>query len=141
VFWLTLEHEISDLIGRYEEYISNREDQIIDLDEDILANGKRTIVVVGVISILVILISMAIVIISANSISKPLSAVTDRMKVIAKDNLSNELLQTNLRDKIGQLIQSTTEMSEITRGYFKILERFLKLSAVRIMSYLSQLMK
>ena len=141
MFWLTLEHEISDLIGRYEEYISNREDQIIDLDEDILANGKRTIVVVGVISILVILISMAIVIISANSISKPLSAVTDRMKVIAKDNLSNEPLQTNLRDKIGQLIQSTTEMSEITRGYFKILERFLKLSAVRIMSYLSQLMK
>ena len=110
------EHEISDLIGRYEDYINNRENQIIDLEEDILANGKRTMIVVGVISIFVILISMAIAIISANSISKPLRAVTDRMKVIAKGNLSNEPLQTNLRDEIGQLIQSTNEMSEITRG-------------------------
>src|SRR5699024_3736135 len=72
------EHEISDLIGRYEDYINNRENQIIDLEEDILANGKRTMIVVGVISIFVILISMAIAIISANSISKPLRAVTDR---------------------------------------------------------------
>src|SRR5699024_9568920 len=87
----------------------------IDLEEDILANGKRTMIVVGVISIFVILISMAIAIISANSISKPLRAVTNRMKVIAKDNLSNELLQTNLIDEIGQLIQSTNETSEISR--------------------------
>src|SRR5699024_12519245 len=88
----------------------------IDLEEDILANGKRTMIVVGVISIFVILISMAIAIISANSISKPLRAVTNRMKVIAKGNLSNETLQTNLIDEIGQLIQSTNEMSEITRS-------------------------
>src|SRR5699024_12321556 len=77
-------------------------------------------IVVGVISIFVILISMAIAIISANSISKPLRAVTDRMKVIAKGNLSNEPLQTNLRDEIGQLIQSTNEMSEINRGLLMV---------------------
>src|SRR5699024_10080969 len=110
------EHEISDLIGRYEDYINNRENQIIDLEEDILANGKRTMIVVGVISIFFILINMAIDIISANSIFKSFRNVTDCMKVIVKGNLSNEPLQSNLRDEIGQLIQSINEFSEIICG-------------------------
>src|SRR5699024_11909128 len=100
------EHEISDLIGRYEDYINNRENQIIDLEEDILANGKRTMIVVGVISIFVILISMAIAIISANSLSKLLRAVADRMKVIAQGNLRNDSLIKNLSDIILKLILS-----------------------------------
>src|SRR5699024_12209384 len=99
-----------------ENYSTGMEKQISNRREDILAAGNRIMIVVGVISIIVILISKEIAIISDNSMSKPLRAVTDRMKVIAKGNLSNEPLQTNLRDEIGQLIQSTNEMSEITRG-------------------------
>src|SRR5699024_6356192 len=110
------EHELSAPIRRYEDYINNRRNQMIDLEEDMLANGKRTMIAVSDSSIYAIQSRMARAIIRANSSSKPRRAGTDRMKVIGKGNLSNEPLQTYLRDEIGQLIQSTNEMSEITRG-------------------------
>src|SRR5699024_1725321 len=49
--------EICDLIGQYEDYSNNRGIQIIDLEEDMLAIEKRTLIVVVFLSIFVIIIS------------------------------------------------------------------------------------
>lgn len=108
------ETQVSDLVSRYEELALNRENQIMELEQNVLADGKRTIIFVAVISVVVILLGLTIAVISSNSISRPLGLVTNRMKVIADGKLDNEPLETHLRDEIGQLVNSTNEMNETT---------------------------
>lgn len=110
------EEDISGLVKRYDDLIENRENGIIELEEEILADGKRTMIIVASVSVLVILIGMTIAIISSNSIARPLRTATDRMKVMTEGNLTNEPIQTHLKDETGQLIQSINEMSETTRN-------------------------
>lgn len=109
------EDNIDTLITRYEELASNRENHIIELEKNILADGEKTITVVATISIIVILISMAIAIITSRSISRPIIMLMNRMNVIAKGDLSSEPLETKLDDEVGQLVTSTNQMNATIR--------------------------
>lgn len=104
------------LVEEYKAFASERENDIIALEEKTLTEGKTTILVVSGISILVVLLGIAIAFITANSISKPLRMVMTRMQVLADGNLSEEPLQTPLRDEIGQLVESTNAMNHSTRN-------------------------
>ena len=105
-----------ELMLAYGEAAKNRENQIISMQENILSSGKTTLLIVSSVIILVVLLSLFVAFITANSISRPLRVVMNRMELIAGGDLSSKPLETNLRDEIGQLITSTNEMSFSTHS-------------------------
>lgn len=113
---LTTEQYITPLIEGYKQLATNREAHIINLETGVLTNGKTTILIVSVVSLVVILVSLMIAIITSRSITKPLSMVMKRMELVADGKLNNEPLETKLKDEIGQLVHSTNQMTESTRN-------------------------
>lgn len=95
----------------YEEAAKKREAHIIELENELLKDGKTARTIVIVVIIAVILLSLATAVITANSISGPLRIVKDRMALIAGGDLSHEPLVPKSRDEIGQLVESTNEMN------------------------------
>lgn len=108
--------ESRNLMAAYTEAAETREDHIIDMETKSLAHGKTTILIVTIIIILVVLLSVIVAFVTSISITKPLRVVKDRMALIAGGDLSSEPLQTNLKDEIGQLFDSTNEMSLSTHN-------------------------
>lgn len=106
--------EALSLMDSYEKFAQNREEIIINLEKDLLSNGKKILAVTTGIILLVIIIIIVMALLTANSISKPLHAVMERMKLIAGGDLSSAPLETKLQDEIGQLVHSTNEMSRNT---------------------------
>ena len=111
------------LMASYEEAAKNRENIIIGIEQKIVKKGTSTLIFFGSVIVLIIILSIAIALITANSISKPLHRVMGRMKMIAAGDLSNEPLDTTLRDEIGQLIVATNEMSENTHNLLDEIHR------------------
>ena len=105
-----------ELVLAYGEAAKNRENQIISMEEDILSSGEKTLLIVSSVIVLVVILSIIVAFITANSISRPLRVVMNRMELIAGGDLSNKPLETNLKDEIGQLIVSTNEMNFGTRN-------------------------
>lgn len=108
--------EARELIAAYREAATNRENHIISMEEKALSSGETTLLIVSSVIILVVLLSLFVAFITANSISRPLRVVMNRMELIAGGDLSSKPLETNLRDEIGQLITSTNEMSFSTHS-------------------------
>lgn len=104
------------LMASYEEAAENRENIIIDIERKVVSKGKNTSIFFGVVITIMVLLSLAIALITANSIAKPIRKVMERMKLIAAGDLSSQPLDTTLRDEIGQLIDSTNEMSNNTHN-------------------------
>lgn len=113
---LAVNDDARELMTSYEEAAQNREMIIIDIEKNLLSSGNNTLVLVTTIVLLVILLSMAVALFTANSISKPLHTVMERMRLIAMGDLSSPPLETKLQDEIGQLIKSTNEMSSNTHN-------------------------
>ncbi|ARF17060.1 methyl-accepting chemotaxis protein [Sporosarcina ureae] len=113
---LAVNDDARELMTSYEEAAQNREMIIIDIEKNLLSSGNNTLVLVTTIILLVILLSLAVALFTANSISKPLHTVMERMKLIAMGDLSSPPLETKLQDEIGQLIESTNEMSSNTHN-------------------------
>ncbi|PIC95450.1 chemotaxis protein [Sporosarcina sp. P26b] len=113
---LAVNDDARELMTSYEEAAQNREMIIIDIEKNLLSSGNNTLVLVTTIVLLVILLSMAVALFTANSISKPIHTVMERMRLIAMGDLSSPPLETKLQDEIGQLIKSTNEMSSNTHN-------------------------
>ncbi|PID20565.1 chemotaxis protein [Sporosarcina sp. P3] len=113
---LAVNDDARELMTSYEEAAQNREMIIIDIEKNLLSSGNNTLILVTSIILLVILLSLAVALFTANSISKPLHTVMKRMKLIATGDLSSPPLETKLQDEIGQLIESTNEMSSNTHN-------------------------
>lgn len=103
---------VADLVADYEGGALSRGNQIAELEQTLLAEGKKTRMIVSVVSVLVVLIGIAIASITSRLISKPLQAVTNRMGLIAEGDFSGAPLKTNLKDEIGQLTVATNKMSD-----------------------------
>lgn len=105
------DNNIGPLVGKYEQTASDRENYIISLEKELLADGERTVVLVFILSIAAIIVSIIISIVTPNSITRPLRIVMNRMKLVAEGDLSQAPLETKLRDEIGQLVTSTNDMT------------------------------
>lgn len=113
---INVAEDVRSLVNGYEELALKREAHIIESQENILAEGKTTILIVSIISVAVVLLGLTIAIITSNSISRPVGIVMNRMGLIASGDLSGEPLETKLKDEIGQLVVSTNEMNDTTRN-------------------------
>lgn len=105
----------SGLANRYSELAVNRENQIIELEEEILASGKTTLNIGIIVTIAVVMLTLIIAVITSNSIARPVRTVMNRMSLIAGGDLSAEPLEVNSRDEIAQLVTATNELNRSTR--------------------------
>lgn len=72
---LIIGEDVHSLVMDYEELALGRENDIIEMEESVLAEGNSTILIVGVVSVFVILLGIAIAMITSISISRPLGMV------------------------------------------------------------------
>src|SRR5690625_1803231 len=107
---------VTELVNGYNDLASNRENHIIDMEENTLANGENTMNLAIGVSIVAVILGIFIAIITSRSIANPVKLVMERMKEITAGNLSNKPLETKLNDEIGQLISSTNEMNDTIRN-------------------------
>lgn len=111
--------EVEALVADYEGGAVSRGNQILELEEMLLTGGKKTRVIVSIVSVLVVLIGILIASITSRLISKPLQTVTNRMASMAEGDFSGVPLETNLQDEIGQLTAATNIMSDNMQGLLK----------------------
>lgn len=106
---------VRQIMAGYEEMAKNSEETIMKTEQDIIAGGKATLQIVIIVTIVVILFSIAIAVLTANTITKPVKVVMERMNRIAQGDLSGKSIETESKDEVGQLIQATNEMSHNIR--------------------------
>ncbi|KAB2329413.1 methyl-accepting chemotaxis protein [Cytobacillus depressus] len=107
--------EVREIMAGYENLAKMRQDLINETERTIVENGEKTLFVSMVITILIILLSIAVAFITSKIITAPISRVMERMKLIANGDLSQEPLIIKTRDEVGQLVAATNEMSENVR--------------------------
>lgn len=107
-----LEREITNgfksMALKSEEFLSAK-------GEEMISNGKTTLAVDIIISIIAIVLGVLVSVLTARFITKPIVYVADRMKAVASGDLSQPLLEIKSNDEIGQLISATNEMSINTK--------------------------
>lgn len=106
---------VPSLINKFEDRASRQETEIIQSEDEIYAYGKTTIYVAIGIIILVVILSSISGLVTANSISRPIRSIMERMNLIAKGDLTSEPLISKSRDEVSRLIIATNEMTEKTR--------------------------
>ncbi|MGN7401786.1 methyl-accepting chemotaxis protein [Cytobacillus praedii] len=107
-----LEREITNgfksMALKSEEFLSAK-------GEEMISNGKTTLAVDIIISIIAIVLGVLVSVLTARFITKPIVYVAGRMKAVASGDLSQPLLEIKSNDEIGQLISATNEMSINTK--------------------------
>lgn len=107
-----LEREITNgfksMALKSEEFLSAK-------GEEMISNGKTTLAVDIIISIIAIALGVLVSVLTARFITKPIVYVAGRMKAVASGDLSQPLLEIKSNDEIGQLISATNEMSINTK--------------------------
>lgn len=105
----------ANIMDSYEELANGTEADITQAGEEIVENGKKNLIMTTSITGLVIIIGITVAIMTSIMITKPINLVMNRMKLIASGDLSQEPLETKLKDESGQLITATNEMSDSMR--------------------------
>lgn len=103
--------KVRQIMADYEEMAKNSEETINKTEQEIMTGGEATLRIVAIVTLLVILFSVAIALFSANTITKPVKLVMERMNRIAQGDLSGKFIETKSKDEVGQLIHATNEMS------------------------------
>lgn len=104
-----------DLMDGYEEIATTRGDTIIELEQNILDGGKKTLIIVFTIILLVIILTITIALNTSNIISKQVGQIKNRMELIASGDLTNEPLEVRTNDEMGSLTITTNELSNNMR--------------------------
>src|SRR5690606_4580190 len=107
--------EVREIMAGYEDLALKSQETIIQTEKEVVETGERTLFTAAIVSALVILVSIAAALITSTLISRPIIKVMDQMKLVAKGDLSQEPLHTNLKDEVGQLIHATNEGMNNTR--------------------------
>lgn len=105
-----------ELMDGYQGMATEREAIIADTGQSNIAEGETMLLIGIVVSILTIVISLVAALIVSGVITKPIITVMDRMKLIAKGDLTNPPLEIKSQDETGQLMAATNEMSSNMRG-------------------------
>ncbi|RDW16054.1 methyl-accepting chemotaxis protein [Oceanobacillus arenosus] len=110
-----LNQEADDLRAGYTELAQEKEMNVNEQGKSIIKSGSSTLIFVVIIAIASLLFSVIVALFTANSISKPIKNVMERMKLIASGDFSKEKLVTKARDEVGQLINATNDMNQNMR--------------------------
>ncbi|AYC28607.1 methyl-accepting chemotaxis protein [Paenisporosarcina cavernae] len=101
-----------EIMSGFEQVVNERETKMNEKGDTIIAVGKSTQLIVTIITLLVIIASIAIAWFTSRMIANPIRDVMKRMNAIADGDLSHGTMTTKLRDEVGQLIDATNTMNE-----------------------------
>lgn len=107
---LTANDDFSAMITMFQENAVEREEMIIKQEKDTLKSGEQTIIIGIAVTLAVIALGYVSASITANSISRPLSQVKERMTDLAQGDLSQPEITFTFDDEISELIVATNEM-------------------------------
>lgn len=107
---------VREIIMGYERLASESRERIVATEATIISNGESTLRIVVIVTVLVILVSITAALITSNLISKSIQQVKDRMNLIASGDLSEEPLQSNSEDEVGQLVTATNDLNAQLSG-------------------------
>lgn len=100
-----------EILGTLDKITLEREKLINKRGKNIISSGKSTINIVVAVSILVIILGLFVAVITSKSISNPIEALMERMRLITDGDLSSKPLEIRSKDEVGQLVKSTNEMN------------------------------
>ena len=110
-----MKNDLSPLTDEIVDYMlaasKNREAIITDLGNDIIENGTSNYITMIIIGVIIVIVAISSALLTSKSITKPINAVMQRMKLVSAGDISQEPLEVTTKDETGQLIISTNEMS------------------------------
>ena len=106
----------NQLIEGFELLAAEREAEVREIGDRMISTSEMLLTIAAIVSGLMILLAVFVAIITARTISNPVQAVVERMKLITGGDLSQEALKTNSRDEIGQLIVAANDMNKEVRN-------------------------
>lgn len=118
-----LSTQAEEIMSYFENFALDRENTIRKSGHEVLQSGRMTILFATAISAIVVIVGIIIALGTARTIANPLREAMNRMNAIAKGDLSQAALQTNLRDEIGRLIHATNAMNENNRNLLNHIRR------------------
>lgn len=104
--------EAEAVMSHYESLAENRQAEITSEVEGMSDLSSVLLTLAIIISLIVLIASIAIALYTANIIVKPVQAATERAKQMAAGDLSSEPLETKSKDEIGALITAINQMTE-----------------------------
>ncbi|MCG3087975.1 methyl-accepting chemotaxis protein [Sporosarcina cyprini] len=116
---LAVNKDISDIKNGYDSLADNSEANMQKVGMNIIDSGNRSSLIGVIGSVLIILLSIAVAFITARSISKPVIAVAERMRVIADGDIGQEPLHTMAKDEVGQLVDAMNDMNSKVHNIIK----------------------
>ncbi|MFB2518030.1 MULTISPECIES: methyl-accepting chemotaxis protein [unclassified Lysinibacillus] len=96
----------------YEKLADERAKAITDVGNDVVSTSSENRTIGIAFSLILTIAGILIAIITASTISKPVTVVADRMKELADGNLQLEPLPVKARDEIGTLMVAANDMNE-----------------------------
>jgi methyl-accepting chemotaxis protein len=102
----------NEILNEYINLANEKETFILQQGKENIDYGNKMLYTGLIVSIFIIILGVIIAWIASKSISTPIRNVMDRMKLIAKGDLSLEPLQSKLRDETGQLVNATNDMNQ-----------------------------
>lgn len=103
--------ENNAILDKYEKS-DERAKAITDVGNDVVSTSSENRTIGIVFSLILTIAGILIAIITASTISKPVTVVADRMKELADGNLQLEPLPVKARDEIGTLMVAANDMNE-----------------------------
>lgn len=100
-----------EIMNGFNDLAIERETIFNERAETIVKIGELTALLSIGVTIFVVIIGVFTAILTSNSIARPIKTVMNRMGLIADGDLSEEPLETELVDEVGQLVDSTNEMN------------------------------
>lgn len=96
---------------QYDALAAENAKQIKELGTEVIETTKTTKSTGLIIGVIIMLLGVTIAFISARSISRPIKEISNRMKILSKGDLSTAAIQTDRKDELGLLVNSTNEMT------------------------------
>ncbi|MCJ8007778.1 methyl-accepting chemotaxis protein [Lederbergia wuyishanensis] len=100
----------------FQELSHAQEKNITANAEKVISVGERNSLTSAGIGIVALILGIVFAMLTANSISRPIVRVANRMRLIAEGDLTHEDLKTRSKDEVGVLINSVNDMNRQIRS-------------------------
>lgn len=115
----------NEIMDGFKELASEREISIADAGKTVISSGKSIKTTSIILSIITVIAGIALALVTASLITKPILRIRDRMKVVENGELNHEPLKQTSKDELGELTLSVNEMQRNLRD---IIEEMLNVS-------------
>lgn len=95
--------------------VAQGDKMLVDKSADNKLLGEFSLIIDIVLTLIIIVMGVIVALRTASIISKPIVKVKDRMKTIADGDFTQSTLEIKTNDEIGELVQSTNDMTNNTR--------------------------